>query len=167
MKKGRSAAVLSSAIVLVLIWSALVMSLDYRELILGAAVSILIAAATGGFFTGNVFRLLNPARLAAFFGYVLFFLGRMVMANIDVFLRVIRPVVPVRPGIVRASLKLKNRRARTVVANSITLTPGTLTVDMNDSHIYVHWISLPGGNAEAETQKMVDGFAHRLEKVFD
>ncbi|MBD3277064.1 MAG: Na+/H+ antiporter subunit E [Candidatus Aegiribacteria sp.] len=167
MKKGRSAAVLSSAVVLILIWSALTMSLDYRELVLGAVVSILIAAATAGYFTGNVFRLFNPVRFGAFFGYVLFFLGRMVMANIDVFLRVIRPVVPVHPGIVRASLELGSERARTIVANSITLTPGTLTVDMNDSHIYVHWISLPDGDATAETQKMVDGFAHRLEKLFD
>lgn len=163
----RFASVISTTVVLFVIWIFLTLSYQLYELILGLAVSLLIAVATHGAFTGNLFRLLKPARLAAELKYVLYFFGKMFMANIDVLLRVLHPVVPVKPGIVRASLLLKSERARNIVANSITLTPGTLTVEMTGTSIFVHWISLPDGDVHEETQKMVDGFAVRLEKIFE
>lgn len=163
----RYASVVSTTIVLFAIWIFLTLSYHLHELVLGLAVSLIIAVATHGAFTGNLFRLLKPARLAAELNYILYFLGRMFMANIDVLARVLHPVVPVRPGIVRASLLLKSERARNIVANSITLTPGTLTVEMTGTSIYVHWISLPEGDIHEETQRMVDGFAGRLEKIFE
>jgi len=164
--KMRFRPVISTTVVLLVIWIFLTLSLDPQELVLGFAVSVIIASATGGCFTGNLFRLLHPGRFLAATGYVLYFLGQMVMANLDVIFRVLKPVVPVKPGIVKARLTLKNPRARTIVANSITLTPGTLTMDIMGDDIFVHWISLPDGDVHAETQKMVDGFASRLEKIF-
>jgi len=91
----------------------------------------------------------------------------MVKANIDIFFRVFRRVIPIRPGIVRARLNIENPRARSIVANSITLTPGTLTVDMKDDLIFIHWVFLPDGDVHSRTQKMVDSFANRLEKIFE
>jgi len=157
----------STIVVLMLIWISLTLSFSISELGLGMVFSVLIAVSTRGGFTSNLFKLLNPARFMALLAYIFYFLGQMVKANIDVFLRVLRPVVPVRPGIVGADIGLRSLRGRIIVANSITLTPGTLTVDLIDDRIYVHWISLPDGNATAETQKLVDGFANRLEKVLD
>ena len=159
--------VLSTTLALLVIWVFLTLSLSPEELILGLGASLIIAAATGGAFTGNAFRLLHPVRLMRALEYIGYFLGKMFMANIDVLLRVIRPRVPTSPGIVRAGLDLPSRRARNIVANSITLTPGTLTVEMTDDYIYVHWISLPEGDVESLTQMMVDGFAKRLERIFE
>lgn len=45
-----------------------------------------------------------------------------------------------RPRIVRVRTRLKNPTARLLLALSITLTPGTLTVDMAGPYIYVHWL---------------------------
>ncbi len=160
-------AVVSTALVLLLIWLGLTLTLNGQELVLGVAVSIIIAAATAGALTGNLLPLLKPARMAAVTGYVLFFLGQMVKANIDIFFRVFRRVIPIRPGIVRARLNIENPRARSIVANSITLTPGTLTVDMKDDLIFIHWVFLPDGDVHSRTQKMVDSFANRLEKIFE
>ena len=117
--------------------------------------------------TGNLLRLLNPLRFIAVLGYIFYFAGRMVMANIDILFRVLQPIVPIKPGIVRVPLTLENERARNIVANSITLTPGTLTVEMTADSIFVHWICLPEGDVYAETQKMVDGFARRLERIIE
>ena len=163
----RFLAVMSTAAVLLCIWIFLTLSFHPHELVLGFAVSLIIAVATHGAFTGNWFRLLKPARLAAGVTYVFYFLGKMFMANIDVLLRVLRPVVPVKPGIVRASLVMNSERARNIVANSITLTPGTLTIEMNGTEIFVHWISLPDGDIHEKTQQMVDGFANRLKRIFE
>ncbi len=159
--------ILSSAIVLCGLWLCLNLNLNMQELILGLSVSILIAIVTGGAFTGNILRLLKPTRFIALLGYVFYFLGKMVMANIDVLFRVLHPVIPVKPGIVRVPFAMKSERARNIVANSITLTPGTLTIEMTDDAIFVHWISLPEGDVHKATQKMVSGFTRRLEKVFE
>ena len=163
----RYAAVLSTMAVLFCIWMFLTLSFHPHELILGLGVSLIIAVATHGAFTGNLFRLLKPARLAAEISYVFYFLSKMFLANIDVLLRVLHPVVPVKPGIVKASLVMSSSRARNIVANSITLTPGTLTIEMTGTEIFVHWISLPDGDIHEETQKMVDGFANRLKRIFE
>ncbi len=168
MSRGtRTASILSTAAALWLIWIFLTLDTGMDELLLGLSLSLLVAVTTGGAFTGNLLRILRPRRLVLSLEYIVYFLGKMIAANIDVLFRVIKPRVPVNPGIVRAELKLGHQRARNIVANSITLTPGTLTVDTTDNEIFVHWISLPSGDVQLETQRMVDGFAKRLEKIFD
>lgn len=166
MSLRSTAAVISSSAALMALWLCLTLSFAPQELILGAAVSVIISVATAGAFTGNLFRLLSPEKFIAALGYIGYFIVQMVRSNIDVLLRVFRPVVPVRPGIIGADLMLPSMRARVIVANSITLTPGTLTVDLRGDRIFVHWIWMPDGDVHARTQKMVDGFARRLEKIF-
>mgnify|MGYP003876904265 FL=1 len=70
-----------------------------------------------------------------------FFLA-MARANLDVAWRVLTGRI--RPGIVRFNPGLRTDLGRTVLANSITLTPGTLTVDVDDDtgDFYVHWINV-------------------------
>lgn len=163
----RMPAVISTTVVLLGIWFSLTLSTDFQEVVLGLVVSCITAVATHGALTGNLFLLLNPRKGLAAIAYVFFFLGQMVKANIDVFFRIFRPVIPIKPGIVKAKLTLKSERAKAIVANSITLTPGTITIDIIDDEIFVHWVFLPDGDVHAETQIMVDSFAGRLEKIFE
>ncbi|MDT8284318.1 MAG: Na+/H+ antiporter subunit E [Thermovirgaceae bacterium] len=92
---------------------------------------------------------LNPLRWMAFVFYLFvpFFWG-MVKANFDVAYRVITGKI--RPGIVRIDSGLKGSLAISMLANSITLTPGTLTVNVDDSGetgiFYVHWINVTDEN---------------------
>ncbi len=84
---------------------------------------------------------LSPKRWALFICYFFGpFLLALVKANIDVAIRVITGRV--RPGIVKVSSGLTSGLAQTVLADSITLTPGTMTVDLNPENgdLYVHWI---------------------------
>lgn len=86
---------------------------------------------------------LNPVRLVRFFVYLFGpFLVALVQANLDVAMRVITGKI--NPGIVRIPTGLASDGALTLLANSITLTPGTLTVDANDEsrELYVHWINV-------------------------
>ena len=63
----------------------------------------------------------------------------MAKANIDVAYRVITGKI--KPGIVKISPGMKTDFGTMMVANGITLTPGTLSVDVdNKRNIYVHWI---------------------------
>lgn len=86
---------------------------------------------------------LSPKRWGLFIVYFFGpFLWALVKANIDVALRILSGRV--RPGIVRVPSGLKSGLAQTVLADSITLTPGTMTVDVDTENgdLYVHWINV-------------------------
>jgi len=66
----------------------------------------------------------------------------LLQANLDVAGRVITGKV--NPGIVRIKSGMKTNMGVMMLANSITLTPGTLTVDVDDAgnDLYIHWIDV-------------------------
>jgi len=111
------------------------------ELVAGAITGVAAGIAGGKLlFPAGNFRMLNPRRWILFLLYLFgpFFLG-MARANLDVAWRVITGRI--RPGIVKIEPGLKSDLAVTLLANSITLTPGTLTVEADDKGaLYVHWI---------------------------
>ena len=86
--------------------------------------------------------LLNPVRWMYLIGYALGpFLFHLTKANLDVAYRVITGRI--RPGIVKISPGLSTSIGITMLANSITLTPGTLAVDIDGKkNLYVHWINV-------------------------
>jgi len=114
-----------------------------EELIVGAVFAVIVAAITRNLFFKRNLRMLNPKRWFLFLVYLLgpFFWG-MARANIDVAYRVITGRI--NPGIVRISPGLKTDLGITMLANSITLTPGTLTVDIDEktNDLYIHWIGV-------------------------
>lgn len=81
--------------------------------------------------------------------YVLMFLWELLTANIDVARRVLSPSMPIEPDVVEVPLRVQSDLAVTTIANSITLTPGTLTMDYEDdlNTLYVHGIT--GANEQA------------------
>jgi multicomponent Na+:H+ antiporter subunit E len=82
----------------------------------------------------------DPKRLLDFIRYLFgpFAVG-LAKANIDVAKRVITGEI--KPGIVKINPGLKTDIGKTLLADSITLTPGTLTVDVDDEGaFYIHWI---------------------------
>ena len=81
---------------------------------------------------------------------------------------VLHPSLPIEPGIVKVKTRLKNPMARLFLANSITLTPGTLVVDMeDDGTIYVHWIKVVSQDPEIAAKYIVKPFEDILAKVFE
>jgi multicomponent Na+:H+ antiporter subunit E len=75
-------------------------------------------------------------------GYSLFLLLEIIKANLHVLMLAISPRMDaVKPQIFRFQTDLKSDFTKWVLANSITLTPGTVTLQVRDSSIYVHAIS--------------------------
>ncbi len=111
-----------------------------------------------------------PARLFWFLCYVFIFLWECIKANIDVAWRVLCPTLPIRPGTIRIRTKLRSDIGLTFLANSITLTPGTTTVDIDkpNGYIYVHVLSLKDGYEKEENRQVIVGrFERILERVFE
>ena len=74
--------------------------------------------------------------------YLLTFLWELLTANVDVAYRVLAPSMPIDPEVIEVPLRVETDLAVTTIANSITLTPGTLTMDYdrNANSLYVHSI---------------------------
>ena len=114
-----------------------------EELIIGAVLSLIVGALLRKTVFRKSLRMLNPWKWFLFLIYIVgpFFWG-MAKANIDVAYRVITGKI--NPGIVKISPNLKTDLGITMLANSITLTPGTLSVDIDEetNNLYVHWINV-------------------------
>jgi multicomponent Na+:H+ antiporter subunit E len=78
-------------------------------------------------------------------------------------------MLPIKPGIVKIKTKLKKDSAITVLCNSITLTPGTLTMDVNEDRgeLYIHWINVKAENVDEATEKISSVFEKILTEVFE
>jgi multicomponent Na+:H+ antiporter subunit E len=112
------------------------------ELIIGAVLAVVVGAVLRNRFIGKDLRMANPKRWLIFLAYLFPFFWAMAKANIDVAYRVITGRI--NPGIVRIDPKLKTDMSVTILANSITLTPGTLSVDVRaeTNELFVHWINV-------------------------
>ena len=112
--------------------------------------------------------LLCPVRLLWLAAYLVVLAYYVVQANFDVAYRVLHPDMPICPGIVKIRTKLKSRTAIAALANSITLTPGTLTVNVNaDGILYVHWICVGATDPEEAAKQIIGRFEWFLAKIFE
>ena len=107
-------------------------------------------------------------RVFWFLVYVPVFFYYVIKANIDVVYRALHPKMPIRPGIVKIKTNLKSESGITALANSITLTPGTLTVDLtDDGYLYIHWIYVRSDDIDTATQCIASRFEWFLQKIFE
>lgn len=77
-------------------------------------------------------------RILPFCGYLFLLIKEIVKANILVFRMILNGNEIVEPIIVRVPLNLKSELLRVILANSITLTPGTITVAISEKELIVH-----------------------------
>ena len=97
---------------------------------------------------------------------LLVLLLEILKANIDVAYRVIHPKMPIKPGIVVIKTKLKQDVAKMILANSITLTPGTFTLDILGDTLLIHWINVKSTETGESTEIIGRRFEKYLEVIF-
>lgn len=130
---------------------------------------IIITVVTSFFYIGTGMFTevrLTPRALAALIAWIVVFLIELIKSNIDVMSRVVTPRVRINPAIVEVKTKLKSPMGRLALANSITLTPGTLTADIVGDTLFIHWIDASSTDVEGATEKIVAKFERHLEVLF-
>ncbi|MGQ9629304.1 MAG: Na+/H+ antiporter subunit E [bacterium] len=143
-------------------------TMDWQIFIAGIVFSLIAAVLFVEVFTRYPRKLFAVRRYLWFLYYIPIFFYYMMMANLDVAYRVVHPKMPIRPGIVKVRTKLRSESGRTALANSITLTPGTMTVDItDDGYLYIHWINVRYTDIEEATKFIVSRFERILEKIFE
>jgi multicomponent Na+:H+ antiporter subunit E len=104
----------------------------------------------------------GPVALVALVG---FFLWELVLSNLRVARAVLSPRLTARPGIVRVPLEPQKPWQATIFANMVTLTPGTLSIDIDPElrAAYVHVMFLD--DAEAQRAELKGSFERRVLEV--
>jgi multicomponent Na+:H+ antiporter subunit E len=130
------------------IWMVLSGKFDRFHLALGVISCILVGLLSSDllFPPTEVKRI--PRQWLAFSGYVPWLLYQVLLANLHVMYLVFHPRMMdlIDPGIIRFKSRLSNKMSLFIFANSITLTPGTVTVDVSVHGDYlVHAIDKPSG----------------------
>jgi len=156
VKKRNGALVLG--VLLFMFWMIIASTIDPIELIVGLFASILIVLYSYQMvFTEDESNKIKPGMLKALFILAITLIKEIIVANFHVAKIVLSKKMPINPGFVKIKQPLKKDLNQALFGNAITLTPGTLTVDMGDDEIIVHGLKV-------EYAKNIEN--SHLEKVF-
>jgi len=98
-------------------------------------------------------------------GLALFFLWELVLSNLRVAYDVVTPRHHMRPGIIAVPLDAKTDAEITLLANLVTLTPGTLSLDVSDDRRFLYVHSMYIDDVESTRQRIKNGFERRVLEV--
>lgn len=93
----------------------------------------------------------NALRYTRLFYYVPWLIWQIVIASLQVAYVVLHPKTPINPSLVRFKTRLPNIAAKVILGNSITLTPGTLTIRIQEDEFLVHALT------DASSTSILDG----------
>lgn len=148
-----------------LVWLLLVGTLKPDELLAGLTVSTavtLLFAPRFTIFTGLRLSPRLPLHILAYLGD---FFVALVRANLELASRILRPSLPINPAFVEIRTGLRSPLGRMLLANTITLTPGTLTVDVDGDRLLIHWVYCPPGtDMQQATEQIAASFEAHLSR---
>lgn len=153
-----------------LAWIAFTGSLHPQELLVGAIVAALVAWLSHALlFRESLRGKLQPRRLAYALAYLPAYIWAELKAHAGVIYRILHPRMPIKPAIVRVPTELRTDFGITGLANAITMTPGTLSVEViegGEPHLYVHWINAKALEPERTRAEIARPFERFLTRVF-
>ena len=153
---------------LLLTWPVVDGQIDIQIVVAGLIASLIVAVMFHEILPEEHHVFISPVRIFWFLVYIPVFFYYVIKANLDVVYRALHPQMPIKPGIVKIKTNLKTDSAITALANSITLTPGTLTVDLtDDGYLYVHWINVRSDDVEQATKFIAQRFEWFIKKIFE
>ena len=148
------------------VWLLLNSSLTLEYVVSGVILSAFLAGWSSLRFPVFKNVKMTPKDFFSFFMFTHVFLLELLKSNLDVAKRVLSPSLPINPGIIRVKTKLTDPVARMLLANAITLTPGTFTIEMEADTFFIHWIDAGIPDAEQRSQDIVNKFEKYLEAVY-
>lgn len=138
-------------ITLFIFWVAVSGALDWPQLMVGMAAAIFVT-----YFNRNLLITaserppVNLKSISWLVGYFFKLIGDIVIANFQVAWIVLHPRMPIEPNMVELEVDIDHVSARVLLGNSITLTPGTLTVLADEKKFLVHALTKKSGEALKE-----------------
>ncbi|MCE8020257.1 Na+/H+ antiporter subunit E [Halomonas sp. MCCC 1A11036] len=151
------------SLVLLVVWLLMVRSLAPGQVLLGALLAVGIPLLTQGFWE-PLPRVKHPLKLAWF---VLVVMWDIVKANVHVSLLILLPRREPHPGFVEYPLEVKDRLAITLLANTITMTPGTVSTNirLDGSSLLIHVLDMD--DEQALIREIRERYERPLKEIFE
>jgi len=152
-------------ILLPLIWMALTGSFTLGNFVLGFAISALALWTISA--SSEVTFLVYLTRFVRIIRFIAFFIRELLLANLRVAYEVLTPTNHMRPAIIAIPLDIRSDLEITLLANLITLTPGTLTLDVSPERdmIYIHAMYVK--DVDQSRREIKDRFEKRVMEIFE
>ncbi len=147
--------------ILAFVWMFLKTSYSPASFFVGYFFGLLIIYIFRRFFTSRFYLL----RVLAVINLIYIFIRELILSNISVLMAVLRPKLNIKPGIFAFPTELKADWEITTLANLITLTPGTLVVDISSDNkiLYVHAMDI--SDADEAIQSIKNTFEKAIMEV--
>lgn len=150
-------------VLLAIIWSALSGSFEPVNLLFGFVLGYLVLWMINRKSQSRRYFQQVPRILELVF----FFLGDLVRANFRMAAIILSPRMKLRPAVVAVPLILRSETAIILLTNMITLTPGTLSLDISTDRrmIYIHTVYLD--DPRQFSQQLIEGYENRLKELLE
>ncbi|MDK2835550.1 MAG: multicomponent Na+:H+ antiporter subunit [Thermosediminibacterales bacterium] len=148
---------------LLVFWFFVSGSLDFQHLLVGLISVLGIILFSYDLINDIDLRFLNFKSLILLLKYFITLIVEIVKANIQVAIIVLSPRLNISPGIIKFNTKIKNDFLKMMFANSITLTPGTLTINIEDDECTVHFLTKK--HAESVSNWEIEKQLKKLEEI--
>ncbi len=148
---------ISKFILLFLAWIGLTNSLDMQELVLGAVLCLIVVY----FFTTDA-KIDLMALFVKYLKLTPVFLKDLIVSNIQMAKIVISPKIVIEPAIMTVQTTLTNQFDKLLLANAITLTPGTISLELDGQSLMIHVVDI-----HANTQEMLEKHIAKYEKILN
>lgn len=162
MTRTRTRHVLAASAVVFAFWLVISASLTPADLVLGAALSLMLGWWSVRFLWAGQAPQVSARQLLALLRYLFLFSGQVFLAAAHVARVVVDPRLPIRPKLITCRTTLKRDISRVAFAHSVSLTPGTLTVDMDGGTFLVHCL-----DEESATRMLSGELERRVARVFE
>lgn len=149
-------------VLLALAWATFSGSFSALNLLFGFALSIFAL----WLIRGEVGSLGYFSRSSRIISLILLFLYELVMSAWRVAILVLSPRLDIKPGIFKFPLTVESDMEITILANMITLTPGTLSVDVSEDKKFIYVHAIDASDPEAARREITEGFERKIKEAF-
>jgi len=145
------------------VWLLLVNTFDWGQLLLGLALGVLIPRFTDAFWPERP-RMKRPGLMLR---YLARLLADIVVANFEVARRILGPTAKLRPAFIELEVTLRDEFAVTLLASTISLTPGTVSADLSRDRrtLLIHCLDVP--DPEALCHQIRQRYEEPLREIFE
>ncbi len=146
-------------ILLFTLWMVLTSNVQIFNIVIGIGVSFSIALLYTKLFIHKAFEFISPVW---FMVYLYVLLKNLILSNLQISKRILSRDMKLSPAIIAVKTNLESDWKKLLLANSITLTPGTLTLDIIDDTLFIHVIEYHEGSNKEDITKEFENIIAKI-----
>lgn len=149
-----------------------ILKLGVQEIVVGAIVAVIVSLFSSQYFSReDGMWLFKKFRIINLIVFIPIYLWELIKANFSVAIKSLSPNIDINPGIVKITTDLNSDYGLAMLSNCITLTPGTITMDIyededNKNSMYIHWIDATTEDTKEASEIIKGKFEYFVRRLF-